>query len=65
MMALIRCQAALQRRSLAGQVRHWARVGRIVEESGVLNYRQIRILLRTYDTPTPAERERMFAGDGD
>ncbi|MFC2968062.1 TA system antitoxin ParD family protein [Acidimangrovimonas pyrenivorans] len=46
-------------------MRHWARIGRIVEESGVLNYRQIRILLRTYDTPTPAERERMFAGDGD
>ncbi|WP_158275096.1 TA system antitoxin ParD family protein [Thioclava sp. NG1] len=49
MMALIRREAAIQRRSLAGQARHWIRIGRSVEETGVLDYRQIRELLHTFD----------------
>lgn len=55
MMALIRREAALQRRSLTGQARHWIRIGRSVEETGVLDYRQIRELLQTFDDEGPVE----------
>ena len=41
-MALIRREAQLSSRSLAGQVAHWMRIGRSIERSPDFSYTQVR-----------------------
>ena len=43
--AVARTEAALMRRSIAGQVEYWAELGRSVEASGLLDYDRVRRVL--------------------
>ncbi|WP_018698197.1 ParD-like family protein [Amorphus coralli] len=40
-MDVVRREAELQSRSIAGQLTHWARIGRAVEKTGRFDYRRI------------------------
>ncbi|MGX1099324.1 TA system antitoxin ParD family protein [Amorphus sp. MBR-141] len=44
-MAVVRREAELQSRSIAGQITHWIKVGRTVETSGDFDYRRIEAAL--------------------
>ncbi|QLF71987.1 hypothetical protein FE840_020550 (plasmid) [Peteryoungia desertarenae] len=40
-MALVRREAELQSRSVAGQITHWLKIGRAIEHSGALDHKRI------------------------
>ncbi|MDG4674766.1 hypothetical protein P9A16_26935 [Shinella sp. 838] len=44
-MALIRREADLQSRSVAGQITHWVKIGRAIEHSGTFDYSRIKLAL--------------------
>ncbi|MGG7539734.1 TA system antitoxin ParD family protein [Rhizobium sp. Nf11,1] len=44
-MALIRREADLQSRSVAGQITHWVKIGRAIEHSGTFDYGRIKLAL--------------------
>ncbi|PVH30019.1 TA system antitoxin ParD family protein [Pararhodobacter oceanensis] len=44
-MALVRREADLQSRSLAGQITHWLKIGRAIERSGAFDYGHIMAAL--------------------
>ncbi|WP_425050076.1 TA system antitoxin ParD family protein [Psychromarinibacter sp. S121] len=44
-MALIRREAELQSRSVAGQITHWVRIGRAIESSGAFDHARITAAL--------------------
>ena len=41
-----RVMAELQSRSLAGQITHWARIGRAIERSGPVSYTHLDVYKR-------------------
>lgn len=44
-MALVRREADLQSRSVAGQITHWLKIGRAIERSGTFDYGRIKLAL--------------------
>jgi hypothetical protein len=44
-MALVRRESVRQSRSVAGQITHWLRIGRAIEQSGRFDYRRISAAL--------------------
>ncbi|WJS00330.1 TA system antitoxin ParD family protein [Roseibium aggregatum] len=44
-MALVRCEAELQNRSIAELITHWLRVGRAIEKSGAIDQTNITAVL--------------------
>jgi len=59
-MQLVRREAKLSSRSIAGQITHWMRIGRSVERSANFNYADVRDALegrRTPDELTGEEQE--------
>ena len=44
-MALVRREAELQSRSVAGQITHWMKIGRAIEQSGRFDYARITAAL--------------------
>ena len=59
-MALVRHESNLQSRSVAGQITHWLRIGRAIEQSDRFDYRRISAALVASLPPeelTPEEYE--------
>lgn len=58
-MSLVRREADLQSRSVAGQITHWLRIGRAIEHSGSFDYARITAALegRLDTTKLGAEEE--------
>lgn len=50
-MRIIRREAELQSRSIAGQITHWVRIGRTIERSPNFDYRRVRIALAAALSP--------------
>lgn len=50
-MDILRKEAALSSRSLAGQAEHWLRIGRAIERSPAFNYQRIRQALTAQLSP--------------
>lgn len=44
-MAMIRREADLNSRSVAGQITHWLRLGRVIEQSGVYDHARVTAAL--------------------
>jgi hypothetical protein len=44
-MALVRRESGLQSRSVAGQITHWLRIGRAIEQSGRFDYKRLSAAL--------------------
>lgn len=61
-MALIREEAAISSRSIAGQVEHWIRIGRAIERSPNFTYQHIKDALcgRTSPDDLSAEEQEVF-----
>lgn len=63
-MALVRRESGLHSRSVAGQITHWLRIGRAIEQSGNFDYRRISAALAgslSPDALTPEEGEVWLA----
>lgn len=56
-MELIRREAELSSRSIAGQVTHWMRIGRSIERSADFNYAQVREALKGRRSPDALSAE--------
>lgn len=50
-MDVVRREAELQSRSIAGQLTHWAKIGRAVEQAGDFDYRRIEAALQGQVSP--------------
>lgn len=50
-MALVRRESALQSRSVAGQIAHWIKIGRAIEQSSTFDYRRISAALEASLAP--------------
>ena len=50
-MTLVRKESALQSRSVAGQLTHWARIGRAIEKSGSFDNQRIADALEAAFSP--------------
>ena len=50
-MRIIRSEAELQSRSIAGQITHWVRIGRTIERSPNFDYRRVRAALAAELSP--------------
>lgn len=50
-MNLLREEASLYSRSIAGQAEHWLRIGRAIEKSPSFNYRHIKDALAGFTSP--------------
>ena len=62
-MAEIRKESKLQSRSVAGQITHWVRIGRMIEKSKAFDYKRIRDALEgklSPDALTPGEQDVWF-----
>lgn len=62
-MAEIRKESKLQSRSVAGQITHWVRIGRMIEKSEAFDYKRIRDALEgtlSPDALTPGEQDVWF-----
>ena len=60
---IIREEAALQSRSIAGQIAHWVRIGREIERSDMFDYARVRAALAAELSPddlTPEEHVVWF-----
>lgn len=44
-MALVRREADLQSRSVAGQIAHWLKIGRAIEHSSAFDYGRVKLVL--------------------
>ncbi|MEQ9487425.1 MAG: hypothetical protein RIM72_00345 [Alphaproteobacteria bacterium] len=67
-MEIVKQEARLQSRSLAGQMVHWMNIGRAIEQSGTFNYQHIRDALagtRSPDALTAEEQDVFLAEFGD
>ncbi len=54
-----RVESELQSRSLAGQITHWARIGRAIERSGTFDHAQLsRVLAGEAETTTLTAEEK-------
>lgn len=64
-MELIRREAKLSSRSIAGQVTHWMRIGRSIERSSDFNYAQVRDALKGRRSPDElsAEEQAVYIDD--
>lgn len=59
-----RSAAELQSRSLAGQITHWARIGRAVERSGRFDYSKLsRVLAGELETTVLSSEEKAVWSD--
>jgi len=56
-MALVRRESQLQSRSVAGQITHWLRIGRAIEQSGTFDYARIRSALEGKLSPEALTEE--------
>jgi hypothetical protein len=57
-MALVRREADLHSRSVAGQITHWLKIGRAIERSGFYDHMRITAALKgTLDTTALTEEE--------
>lgn len=68
LIAEIRREASTMSRSIAGQVEHWLRIGRIVEKSPHFSYERVRSALRaeySYDDLSPEEQEAYLVEQGE
>lgn len=64
-MALIRKEADLQSRSVAGQITHWVRIGRAIERSGAFDHARLTAALEgSLDTRDLGEGEEAAWLDG-
>lgn len=64
-MALVRREADLQSRSVAGQITHWLKIGRAIEHSGAFDYSRILAALDgRLDTIALKEEEEASWLDG-
>ena len=66
-MAPIREECVLQSRSVAGQIAHWVKIGKAVEQSGTFDNEHIRRALAGEGSPddlTPEEQDVWFAEFG-
>ncbi len=64
-MALIRREADLHSRSVAGQITHWVRIGRAIEHSGAFDHARITAALEgRLDTTELREEEEAAWLDG-
>ncbi|MEL7030599.1 MAG: hypothetical protein AAGL49_15645, partial [Pseudomonadota bacterium] len=57
--SIIREEAAVQNRSIAGQIAHWVRIGREIERSSSFDYAKVRAALSAELSPddlTPEEQ---------
>lgn len=62
-MEIIRKEAAVQSRSIAGQIAHWVRIGREIERSSCFDYARVRAALSAELSPddlTPEEHVVWF-----
>jgi hypothetical protein len=62
-MKVLRDEAEISRRSIAGQAEHWMRIGRAIEKSSILNYERIKEALSGLASPdslTGYEQELFF-----
>ena len=62
-MEVIREEAAVQNRSIAGQLTHWVRIGREIERSSYFDYARVRAALTAELSPddlTPEEHVVWF-----
>ncbi|MDF1721691.1 MAG: hypothetical protein P1U65_13545 [Minwuia sp.] len=67
-MALVRRESSLQSRSVAGQITHWLRIGRAIEESGSFDNRRVIAALEASSPPedlTVEEHEVWLSAFGD
>jgi len=63
-MEIVKRESRLQSRSLAGQIVHWVRIGRAIEQSGTFTYRHIKEALdgnRSPDALTAEEQDVFLA----
>ncbi len=59
-----RAEAGIQSRSLAGQIMHWARIGRAIERSGSFDHTKIsRVLSGNAETTTLTAEEKAVWSD--
>lgn len=64
-MALVRREADLHSRSVAGQITHWLRIGRAIEQSGAFEHARITAALEgALDTTELGEEEEAVWLDG-
>ncbi len=56
-MALVRRESARQSRSVAGQITHWLRIGRAIEQSGHFDYRKVAAALDASLSPDQLSAE--------
>jgi len=64
-MEMVRRESGLQSRSIAGQITHWLKIGRAIEQSSAFDYARIRAALDgtvSPDTLTGEEQE-IWAAD--
>ena len=67
-MAVVRRESHRQSRSVAGQITHWLRIGRAIEQSGSFDYRRISAALDASLPPedlTPEEHDVWLAAFGE
>src|SRR5687767_11308934 len=56
---LVRCESELQSRSVAGQITHWVRIGRAIENSGNFDHaRTIEVLAGDLETTELTDEEK-------
>ncbi len=64
-MEMVRQESGLQSRSVAGQITHWLKIGRAIEQSSAFDYSRVRAALNgavSPDTLTDEEQE-IWAAD--
>lgn len=64
-MDLLRKEASLSSRSIAGQVEHWLRIGRAIENSSAFTYQHIRDALSGITSPDQltAEEQEVYISE--
>ncbi len=64
-MELVRQESGLQSRSVAGQITHWLKIGRAIEQSSAFDYARIRAALNSAVSPDDltGEEQEVWAAD--
>jgi hypothetical protein len=57
-------QAILDKRSTAGQIEHWAEIGKLVEENPDLPYQMMRDILISHEEAKQGDTEPYKFGEG-
>lgn len=60
-MAAVRREAELQSRSVAGQITHWMRLGRAIEQSGAYDHARVTAALKGKLDPAELREEESIA----